>query len=117
MITSIAPLDVDPARRALSVVGVTLESLSLGPVLELLVSFLEGLAREPRVPRGVALEAPLQVARGAPQFEVFLFQPELSGQPVFGNQATARTRFLVVVSSGIDHEPIVLFPQFSVCAY
>ena len=95
VITSLVSLDVDPACWTLSAVGVIgCHTGTLGPILELSLSRLEGLAREPRVPRGVALEAPLQVARGAPQFDVLLFQPELPRQPVFGDQAATRTRLL-----------------------
>ena len=51
--SSLAFLDVDPACWTPSAVGITFVSHSLRPLLELLVSFLEGLACEPHISRSI----------------------------------------------------------------
>ena len=116
VIASRCPLDVHPAHRTFLAVGVACFTFPLCPVLELPVSFLESFARQSLVPGGVALEAPLKVARGASQFDVLLFQPELSGQLVFRDEAAARARLLAAVTLGVDQEAIVLFLQYCVAA-
>ena len=108
MITSFVSLNVDPAGGTLSAVSITcFYSGSFRPMMELFVSLLECFTGQSGVPGGVALKAPLEIASGAPQFDVLLFQPELPWQLVFGNRTTARARLLAAVVRGVDQESIV----------
>ncbi|KAL5493235.1 hypothetical protein EMCRGX_G014382 [Ephydatia muelleri] len=117
VITSLVSLDVDPACWTLSAVGVIgCHTGTLGPILELSLSRLEGLAREPRVPRGVALEAHSRSQEAHLSLTSSSFNLNFLGSLCSVIKQQRGHVFLALVLRSVDQKPFVLVPQFFVSA-